>query len=98
MTQKEFSLISKHLSPKVATAVKALEKELDEHFMNEKKLKPYQYKAFKKIVTGVMIKESIPHLTKRISQEYLAYTKSKFIAQEKKEKAKKQKAKKQKAK
>lgn len=83
MTQKEFRIISKHISPKVAMAMKALEKEIDEHYIREKKLKPYQYKALKKIVMGVMIKESIPKLLKRVSEEYFPYTNKEMIVVQK---------------
>lgn len=89
MTKKDFKLVSKHFTPQIADKILALELEIDNYCLNKIKYKPSEYKVAKKIVTGILNKEAIPFVIKRISEEMVNYVNARLRKADLKLKSKK---------
>lgn len=71
MTRKEFLKMGREFSPEVAKKIVELEVAIDNLFLVKRKYKKSEYKAIKKIVTGIIISEAIPLIGSRIAQKII---------------------------
>lgn len=73
MNKKELKQIGDFLSPEIAKTIQCLEGQLDKHFIETKNLKKSDYLILRKIVTNVLIQETIPSVIKKVTKEYINY-------------------------